>query len=142
MTAPLSSPPFPEQLPESHSPVGIHLTLECGGCLPSLLMEKDALASALHESAEQAGARVVETLIHRFNPHGLSGVVVIAESHLAVHTWPEHGYASVDIYTCGDAHLAHRIADLILEKFKPERVTRQAFRRHPPLKMEKETSLK
>ena len=54
------------------------------------------------EAARRACATVVNTVFHEFSPHGVSGVVVIAESHLAIHTWPEHRYAAVDIFTCGD----------------------------------------
>jgi S-adenosylmethionine decarboxylase len=55
------------------------------------------------EAANACGATVVQTVFHSFNPHGVSGVVVIAESHLAIHTWPEYGHAAVDVFTCGDS---------------------------------------
>ena len=55
----------------------------------------------MKEAARVSGATIVESVFHRFQPHGVSGVVVIAESHLAIHTWPEHGYAAVDFFTCG-----------------------------------------
>jgi len=53
-------------------------------------------------AAKEANATIVETAFHRFQPHGVSGVVVIQESHLSIHTWPETGYAAMDFYTCGD----------------------------------------
>jgi S-adenosylmethionine decarboxylase proenzyme len=56
----------------------------------------------MEEAARRCGATIVEKVFHTFNPHGISGVVVIAESHLAIHTWPEYGYAAVDLFTCGD----------------------------------------
>jgi S-adenosylmethionine decarboxylase proenzyme len=56
----------------------------------------------MREAARLAGATIVTEAFHLFNPHGVSGVVVIAESHLAIHTWPEYGYAAVDLFTCGD----------------------------------------
>lgn len=59
---------------------------------------KDILVSA----ARACGATIVDVAFHEFNPFGVSGVVVIAESHLSIHTWPEHRYAAVDIFTCGD----------------------------------------
>lgn len=55
----------------------------------------------MSQAAEVAGATVLKTAFQDFNPQGVSGVVVIAESHLTIHTWPEHGYAAVDIFTCG-----------------------------------------
>ena len=54
------------------------------------------------DAAREANAEVLKVAFHRFQPHGVSGVVVIAESHLSIHTWPESGYAAVDFYTCGD----------------------------------------
>jgi S-adenosylmethionine decarboxylase proenzyme len=54
------------------------------------------------KGAVLAGATVVEEVFHLFNPHGISGVVVIAESHLSIHTWPEYCYAAVDLFTCGE----------------------------------------
>lgn len=53
-------------------------------------------------AAKRANAEVMELAFHRFSPQGVSGVVVIAESHLSIHTWPETGYAAMDFYTCGD----------------------------------------
>ena len=54
------------------------------------------------EAALECGATVVQKCFHQFNPHGVSGVVIISESHLAIHTWPELGYAAVDLFTCGE----------------------------------------
>jgi S-adenosylmethionine decarboxylase proenzyme len=56
----------------------------------------------MEEAAITSGASIVQSVFHLFNPHGISGVVVIAESHLAIHTWPEYGYSAVDIFTCGE----------------------------------------
>ncbi len=83
--------------------LGTHLLVEYHGCDNALLNNLDALKNALTEAAQAAGATVVDTLFHRFCPQGSSGVVVIEESHLSIHTWPERGYAAIDFYTCGDA---------------------------------------
>ena len=56
----------------------------------------------MENAAEEAGATIINSTFHHFSPYGVSGVVVIQESHLAIHTWPEYGYASVDLFTCGD----------------------------------------
>lgn len=71
-------------------------------CDSVVLNDRDRIAAAMVEAANLAGATVVEEVFHLFNPHGVSGVVVIAESHLSIHTWPEYGYAAVDLFTCGD----------------------------------------
>ncbi len=81
---------------------GQHVLAEYYGCPNFILNDENAIRAMLQEAAVAAGATVVATVFHRFTPHGVSGVVVIEESHLSVHTWPESGYAAVDFYTCGD----------------------------------------
>jgi S-adenosylmethionine decarboxylase proenzyme len=81
--------------------LGKHLLLELEGCNRVTLNDEDALRQALLTAADLAGATVLSDSFHRFSPHGISGVVVIAESHLCIHTWPEYGYAAADIFTCG-----------------------------------------
>lgn len=66
-----------------------------------MLTDLDRVRAAMVRAAEVSNAEVREVAFHRFEPHGVSGVVVIAESHLSIHTWPELGYAAIDIYTCG-----------------------------------------
>jgi S-adenosylmethionine decarboxylase proenzyme len=58
----------------------------------------------------------VETVFHRYNPHGVSGVIVIAESHISLHTWPEYGYAAVDFFTCGEAVDPYKAHDYLKDK--------------------------
>ena len=123
-------------MPESssqHSPHGIHIAMECGGCRRELLEDQDQLKRTMVWCAEEAGATVVDSLIHSYNPAGLSGVVIIAESHIAIHTWPGIGYASFDIYTCGKRDLAEGIADRLEEEFSPEEVFRTILERSPPV---------
>ena len=68
--------------------------------------------------ANEAGATVLGESFHQFNPHGVSGVVVIAESHLFIHTWPEHGYAAVDIFTCGDTVQPQKAAQILVKELR------------------------
>jgi S-adenosylmethionine decarboxylase proenzyme len=72
------------------------------GCHADVLNDEARIRELLRNAAEAAGARVVGEVFQRFAPQGVSGVVVIEESHLSIHTWPERGYAAVDFYTCGD----------------------------------------
>lgn len=81
--------------------LGIHLLIEFCSCSRSKIDNLAYLEKTLSEAANVAGATVLKTVFQDFNPQGVSGVVVIAESHLTIHTWPEHGYAAVDIFTCG-----------------------------------------
>lgn len=69
-------------------------------------------------AAQRAKATIVDVSFHEFNPFGISGMVVIAESHLSIHTWPEYGYAAVDIFTCGDVIKPEVAAQYLIEKFE------------------------
>jgi len=82
--------------------LGTHIIIECSGCNPEILNNLEAVKRILTEAAIAAKAEVKERAFYRFAPQGVSGVVVISESHLSIHTWPEYGYAALDIYTCGD----------------------------------------
>lgn len=81
--------------------LGIHLLIELCSCNRQKLDDMDYLERIMAQAAEVAGATVLKTAFQNFNPQGVSGVVVIAESHLTIHSWPEYGYAAVDIFTCG-----------------------------------------
>ncbi len=81
--------------------LGQHLILELYGCSPAVLASVAGVQDAMLKAAAAADATIIDSIFHHFKPHGVSGVVVIAESHFAVHTWPEHRCASVDLYTCG-----------------------------------------
>jgi S-adenosylmethionine decarboxylase proenzyme len=81
--------------------IGRHLIAEYYGCPSPLLNEIDKLRGFMIHAAKTVGATVLGETFHSFSPQGASGTVVIAESHLSIHTWPEHGYVAVDIYTCG-----------------------------------------
>ena len=81
--------------------LGEHVLVDYHGCNPEMLDDVGYLQEAMVRTAEAIGAHIVTVEFHEFNPIGVSGVVVIAESHLTIHTWPEHGYAAVDLFTCG-----------------------------------------
>lgn len=82
--------------------LGRHLLIEFYNCDPAVLNEVILVEHMMNQAADACGATIVQSSFHRFEPHGVSGVVVIAESHLAIHTWPEYAYASVDLFTCGE----------------------------------------
>ena len=67
------------------------------------LNDLDSLRESLLSAADRGGFSVVDVLMHKFSPHGITGVVLLSESHMSIHTWPEHLYAAVDIFTCGGA---------------------------------------
>jgi S-adenosylmethionine decarboxylase proenzyme len=82
--------------------LGRQILVELYDCNADVLNDEAQIRDILVEGTRQSGATVITDTFHLFNPHGVSGVIVIAESHVAIHTWPEHGYAAVDIFTCGD----------------------------------------
>lgn len=79
-----------------------HILIELHGCPSDLLDNVGLIERAMCAAAEAAGATVIASRFHRFSPLGVSGVVLIAESHLTIHTWPERGYAAIDVFTCGE----------------------------------------
>lgn len=82
--------------------LGTHLLVELKECNPETLKSLEKIRSAMVSAAKEAKATIMDISFREFNPFGISGIVVIAESHLTIHTWPEYGYAAVDIFTCGD----------------------------------------
>jgi S-adenosylmethionine decarboxylase proenzyme len=91
--------------------LGRHLLCEYHGCNRELLNQADVIRSELNRAVTLAGATPLHEVVHAFSPHGVTGVVVIAESHFAIHTWPEHGFAAVDLFTCGDSVDPYRAFD-------------------------------
>lgn len=83
--------------------LGRHVLAEFFGCNANILNNLSLIETQMKEAAVACGATIVESCFHLFNPYGVSGVVVISESHLAIHTWPEVGYAAVDLFTCGES---------------------------------------
>ena len=82
--------------------LGRQLTIEYYECGATVLLDAHQVEKILLKAAKESGATIISSSFHKFEPQGVSGVVVIAESHFTVHAWPEHDYAAVDIFTCGD----------------------------------------
>ena len=96
-------------------PRGIHYIVEASGC-SEVIGEVDRMQEILVEAARQANTHVWAVSFHRFPPNGVSGVVVISESHLSVHTWPEARYLALDIYTCGAESIPEQAVSHVLER--------------------------
>lgn len=88
------------------------ITIEYYNCDERCLLSKDYLEKAMLSAAEESGATIVSSSFNKFEPQGVSGVVIIAESHFTVHAWPEHNYAAVDMFTCGDIDLDRAVDSL------------------------------
>ena len=82
--------------------LGRHVLAEFFECDSNVLNNIDKVEKHMVDAALECGATIVQKCFHMFNPYGVSGVVIISESHLAIHTWPELGYAAVDLFTCGE----------------------------------------
>lgn len=81
--------------------LGRQIIVELYDCNPQKLNDVAYIESTLLAAVEASQATIISHDFHKFNPHGVSGVVIIAESHVSLHSWPEYGYAAVDIFTCG-----------------------------------------
>jgi len=109
--------------------LGRHLLLELYECSSEILNNLESVKTALVEAAKRAEATIIDVLFHEFNPFGISGVVVIAESHLSIHTWPEYRYAAVDIFSCGEALKPAEAAAYLVEQFGAGRASCVEVRR-------------
>lgn len=96
--------------------LGKHLLMELKDCDKEMLNDVDSLKSIMLTAANEAGATVLGESFHRFRPHGISGVIIIAESHLFIHTWPEYGYAAADIFTCGNSVQPEKAARMLISQ--------------------------
>jgi len=96
--------------------LGKHLLLELKGCDKEVLNDVGFLRQALLAAAGEAGATILGESFHQFSPQGVSGAVIIAESHLCIHTWPEYGYAAADIFTCGNSVQPGKAAEILMGK--------------------------
>ena len=102
--------------------LGRQLTIEYYECGQKVLLDKNRVKKALLKAAEDSGATIISSSFHQFEPQGISGVVVIAESHFTVHAWPEHDYAAVDIFTCGDNLDLETAVNSMKDSFESENV--------------------
>ncbi|MBI4706106.1 MAG: adenosylmethionine decarboxylase [Deltaproteobacteria bacterium] len=101
--------------------VSRQLLCEYWGCAPALLDDKQAVEGLLRRAAEAAGASVVASAFHALSPRGVAGVLVLSESHFSIHTWPEHGYAAVDFFTCGTCR-PERGHEVLAQALRPRAV--------------------
>jgi len=99
--------------------LGTHFLVELAGCSHDQLNNQQFVEDVLLAAAQAAKATVVTSKFHSFSPFGVSGVVVIAESHITIHTWPEYGYAAIDVFTCGGEAMPRLAVDECIHRFKP-----------------------
>ncbi len=109
--------------------LGSHLLIELYGCPQELLEGVSSVGAAMREAADKSEATTVATSFHEFEPFGVSGAVIIQESHYTIHTWPEHGYAAVDLFYCGGTVKVHHAVEVLRARFRPERMKFLVVRR-------------
>lgn len=97
---------------------GRHLILDLYDCDQALLDNYEELERLLQVALNMAGAKILRIFGEKFEPQGVTLLALLAESHASIHTWPEIGYAAVDLYTCGDTTNTHKAAEFLKTKFK------------------------
>jgi S-adenosylmethionine decarboxylase len=104
--------------------LGQHLLADLYGC--SHLADSDVVERALRAGAEAGGATLLHLHVHRFGEgQGVTGVALLAESHISIHTWPEHGFAAVDLFLCGRRHSVPAALEALVRHFRPIEVRQQ-----------------
>lgn len=117
--------------------LGRHIIVEFYNCSPEKINEVTHIEKSMLKAAELAGATIINSTFHHFSPFGVSGVIVIEESHLAIHTWPEYQFASIDLFTCGD-HIDPWISfDHLQKEFEAEHSSSIELQRGQPHLLEK-----
>lgn len=109
--------------------LGEHFLVDYYECDAKLINDLEHVRKSMLEAAKRSKATIINDNFHQFSPQGISGVIVIAESHISIHTWPELGYASVDVYTCSDKMDPQAAIDYLKQSFKAGRVHQQQITR-------------
>jgi S-adenosylmethionine decarboxylase len=109
--------------------LGQHLLIELYGCDAGTLDDLEHVRQALLHAARLVSATVIEVVSHKFQPHGVTVVVAIAESHLSGHTWPEYGYAAVDVFTCSAEPLTAEVQDFLIASLRASDATSVELKR-------------
>ncbi len=100
--------------------IGFHYVVEAAGCDEELLQNADKIRQIFLEAAKIGNMEVKASYFFKFSPTGVSGMVIVAESHISIHTWPEKRYAAIDVYTCGETADPEKAVDYILDAIKAE----------------------
>jgi len=108
--------------------LGRHLLVEMWDC-DSRIDDVETIGRAIDEAVVAIGATLVQSHVHRYSPQGVTGLAVLAESHLSLHSWPEYGYLAADVFTCGTLTIPRRAVAVFEEIFAPGRIEVQEIER-------------
>jgi S-adenosylmethionine decarboxylase len=97
--------------------LGRHVIIELWGC-GEIINDAALVERAMRQAVQAANANLLDIFVHEFSPQGVTGVAVLAESHLSIHTWPEYGYAAADVFTCGSTTRPEAAAEVLREAFQ------------------------
>jgi len=109
--------------------LGLHILADLYGVEAERIDRVEDIRDLLETAVKVANLTKISSHYYQFQPHGATGVVLLAESHISIHTWPEHGLATVDVYNCGDPTKAYRAMEYIISTLEPKRVDKQVHER-------------
>lgn len=109
--------------------LGVHVLLNLYDCEQEVLTDASQIECILNYAASHAGMTKVGEAFHEFQPSGITGVILLAESHICVHTWPEHNMAAIDVFSCTCDDKAHIVTDILVSKFKAKNFEKQVCQR-------------
>jgi S-adenosylmethionine decarboxylase len=112
-----------------HEAAGRHFMVTLGGCPAELLDDEALLRAVVEQAAAATGATVLQVIAHRFAPQGVTALALLAESHASLHTYPEHGIAFWDCFTCGSECDPARSLAPLAERLRPATITHQTIAR-------------
>ncbi len=101
--------------------IGRQLSYDCSGCNEAI-NSAEAVRAALLDAVRRANVTLLQIVLQEFEPQGITAVAIIAESHVIIHTWPEHGFVTLDVFTCGDRPLPEQAVNAVREAFAPSHI--------------------
>ena len=114
---------------------GKHCILELYECDSFRLDDEAFIRTTITSSAKKAGATLINMITHPFQPHGVTGLALLAESHISIHTWPEVNYAAIDVFTCGDKTFPEKACHIFIKEFLAKEFSLKSFNREMPLEL-------
>ncbi len=115
--------------------LGKHCILELYECDEHKLNDEAFVRTTISRAAKESGSQLLNLITHRFEPQGVTGLALLAESHISIHTWPESNYAAVDVFTCGDQTDPEKACDFLRKGFDSNEFSLKILRRATPSQM-------